>query len=138
VDSELEEQLSHIDEETVHVPLKLAQNCIRAIKDDRRLIPTVLDELRQILDFRSTSEDSGEDEPQASKSYGLGRSDLSNLARGQQQAEEEEEEQDDDLGSLSGENRLPDLGEIDLDDEEFIKEQEQRDDLELDSDPGIA
>jgi hypothetical protein len=125
VDLELEQKLNGIDEETVHVPLTLAQTCIRAITEKRGLIPTVIDELRQILEFRSISGDSGTDEQAPVTSL----SRVSIAPAGEQENEEEEEGP-----GLSGTRGLPDLDAIDLDDEEFIKQHEPQDELDIASD----
>jgi hypothetical protein len=93
--------------------------------EKRGLIPTVIDEMRQILEFRSLSDDSGNDEraPVASPSP------ASIAPAGKQENEEEEE-----AAGLSGSRGLPDLDAIDLDDEEFIKQHEPQDELDIASD----
>jgi hypothetical protein len=137
VDLELEKKLSHIDEETVHVPLDLAQRCIQAVKKDRTLVQKVLKQLRQALEFRSISDESNGDEPHPSQSQLTTHNRASISAPLEPLDEEEEEEPEDDAGSLSGEDKLPNLGDIDLDDEEFIKQHEHREELDFESDGDV-
>jgi hypothetical protein len=140
VDSEMEEKLSKLGEQTLHVPLNLALTCIEALTKNRSLLPEVLDELQQILAFSSFGIDESDVElpPHNSRSPSSGS--LASLKSGAPQssqlpttqvtivgnAQEEEVEE-----ALSGNDEIPTLRSIDLDAEEFLKQHEQQEELDV-------
>jgi hypothetical protein len=51
VEKEFDEKLSRLGQETVHVSLTTAQSCIEAIKRNRSLLPALIEELQDALEF---------------------------------------------------------------------------------------
>ena len=115
VDSELSEKLAKLKEETVHVPLKLALQCVNAIQNDRSLIPEVLEELKELLSL-SSIEDFQDDSPKKPTHISISDSD---------------EELKSDADSLS-DGTIPNLDSISLDVNHFLKQYEQDEHLSLD------
>jgi hypothetical protein len=158
VDSELEEKLSRLGERTVHVPLALAHTCVESLTKNRSLLPEVLEELQQILEFSSIGDDESDIErpprssqspatsPASSSSSDSPNSRESGASQGQISSPnsqnssahlpttrvsivEDAHEEEEEEDDLSGNDEMPSLRSIDLDTEEFLKQHGQAEDF---------
>jgi hypothetical protein len=126
VEKELGPAIARWDEETAHISLQTAKDLIVAIKSKRSLLPPLIGDLREGLEFTRGESDGerSDGEPPPAAEGGVGP-DLP--------VEEEEEEGSlDSGGALSGEELPPDLQGKSFDAEGYLRQYDQRDDLVLD------
>jgi hypothetical protein len=122
VEKEFDEKLSRLGQETVHVSLTTAQLCIEAIKRDRSLLPDLIEELQEALEFTSGGET---DFPGPERDRHSQPSRVANLEQ------EEDEESLNSDAALSGDESL-DLNGRSLDHQRFLEQYEPNEDLDVD------
>lgn len=122
-DQEFSEKVEKLNENKIHIAMKLAKKCLSAIKENRSLLPRAIRQLEEILDsIEMESADSLHDERDHSDAL---QSDIAS-------------DDNDPLKSndvlLSGDDDDLDLDGVTLDIDAYIKQYEPDEDLSLDSD----
>jgi hypothetical protein len=113
VEEEFDRSIAQLGEETVHVSLSLARNCVTAIRRNRSLLPSVIEDLKQSQETEEPLDDELDD-PQPYR-----RASHSARVKGIDEEDEDEALKSDSQGS---DDSIPNLQGISLDAETYYKQ----------------